>query len=568
MFDNDGRQFVGRADCHGLLKLKIRGGPSKDQLRQKISLVWAILRLQYPLLRATASRLSPAFITGSAEENRRRHFIVKSPRRIAEENTQEALTTLVFVDDSYPHIDPADFLKHAENTDRIIDPSQSLSKLFVLPLITLPDHTHQLPLFFVFAHQITDGLTLYNWLPRFHILLNQPLPSLQNTLSLLSSPNPLPQVPVRLPPAQEDLYPPISGSHARQSWSWLLLRILRHVRRPLPPAFPNPLSRTYPLPSGQARPCAPSYPALLNYSITPPLNTHRAKAVLSPAASRRFHALARTADVSTGSLAFALVGLAMQSLHAELHPTAPRNAFIGSFPLNPRPLLCQSSGAEPDSLMLAFSDGLVLPFLPTGASVEGRLKVLARRAQAQLKGYQRRVVKEGRKREVLQGLYVMSGERCRVVTGGEEGVGFEVQGAYPARANPTGATCGVSWVGSVEAFLRGPRDGAGNEKEGTEGRTYQKEDYQDDSGPHKHLEEAERKQRGREGKEFEALWMDVSMGVRVREREFLVGGTMLGDDRVVFGASYDGNAYDEALVRRWEEKMKILLLEDTPNSRL
>ncbi|KAF2229496.1 hypothetical protein EV356DRAFT_455751 [Viridothelium virens] len=564
MFDCDGRRFEGRADVHGVLKLKIKGRETREQLRKRIRLAWANFRAHHPLTRAIADKLpSGPIIDETGKEGHQRYFVIRPLGKSSKENLEDSSATLTFVEDFHAQVDPADFLKHVENTGRAIDPSKSLSKLFVLPLIKLSDGTFQLPLVFIFAHQITDGLTMYNWLPHFNHLLNQSqstLLTLLTTLSSLSSPNPPKTSLPPLPPAQEDLYPPIPGTPAHQRWSWLLLRILRHIRRPLPPAFPNPLTRTHPLPPGHARPMPPSYPSILNYHPTPPLNTHRAHAVLSPAASRRFHAIALSAGVSLGATAFALVGLVMQTLHASLHPRCDdeeaRPSFIASFPLNPRAFLSSASAAPADSLMLGFSSGLVLPFLPLEAPVGLRMRVLARRAQAQLRRYQRREVrrsKDGARaaagaRELLQDLYLMTAERSEMLLGEEERMGWVVQGGYPARGNPTGATCGVSWVGAVEALMRGPMDAKveeeGKRKDGVVGGN------------------------GEEQSEFEAAWMDVDMGIRVREREFLVGGSTLGHDRVSFAVSYDGNAYDEALVRKWEEKMETILLEDAPNSRL
>ncbi|KAL9086697.1 MAG: hypothetical protein Q9165_007016 [Trypethelium subeluteriae] len=567
MFDCDGRKFEGRADIHGVLTLKVKGRETREQLRERIRLAWANFRAQHPLTRANASKLlSGPTVDGVGKVDQQRYLVIKPLGKSPEENLEDSSATLVFVEDFHGQVDPADFLKHVENTGRAIDPSQSLSKLFVLPLIKLSDGAFQLPLVFIFAHQITDGLTMYNWLPHFSQLLNQPQSTLLTTLSHLSSPRP-PTTPLPpLPPAQEDLYPPIPGSPAHKRWSWLLRRIQRHTRRPLPPAFPNPLTRTQPLPPGHARRMSPSYPSLLNYGTVPPLNTHRAHAVLSPSASRQFHAVARSARVSLGATAFALVGLVMQTLRASLHPSegeAARADFIGSFPLNPRAFLLSEYAGPADSLMLGFSAGLVLPFLPLGKPVGLRMRVLARRAQAQLRRYQRREVRirgkgiggEGKEkgaRELLQDLYLMTAERSEMLLGEEERRGWVVQGGYPARGNPTGATCGVSWVGAVDALMRGPMAARGDE----EGKWKDRVGGTVGGGGDE------------DQREFEAAWMDVDMGVRVREREFLVGGSTLGQDRVSFAVSYDGNAYDEALVRKWEEKMETILLEDAPNSRL
>lgn len=87
-----------------------------------------------------------------------------------------------------------------------------------------------------------------------------------------------------------------------------------------------------------------------------------------------------------------MVGVCMMEMYERQSPEIPlseRKVFIPGFPLNPRAFFGLNS--EPDSMMLAFSDGIALPFLSARLSVAGRLKLLARQAQRQLSVYQKRL---------------------------------------------------------------------------------------------------------------------------------------------------------------------------------
>lgn len=87
-----------------------------------------------------------------------------------------------------------------------------------------------------------------------------------------------------------------------------------------------------------------------------------------------------------------MVGVCMMEMYEKQSPEIPlhdRKVFIPGFPLNPRAFFGLNS--EPDSMMLAFSDGIALPFLSARLSVAGRLKLLARQAQRQLSVYQKRL---------------------------------------------------------------------------------------------------------------------------------------------------------------------------------
>jgi hypothetical protein len=304
----------------------------------------------------------------------------------------------------------------------------------------------------------------------------------------------------RLPLPQEALYPPIAGSKARQRWFWAITRILRHVRTPLAVGFHNPLQRPKRLPP-TAFP--PTYHAAIDYTRTPPLNSIPVWIHVSARNTQRLHRLAREANASIGAAIYALAALCMMEFHERQHPTTPprhRPAFIAGFPLDPRAFF-PHHGPDPDSMMLAFSDGIALPFLPADRPVAGRIRLLARSAQRQLSAYQKRPRPRGpdapahflRSRGaalVLANQYLYSLERIDAVLPARlrAGAAVGVQGAYPARQNPTPQTCGVSSIGNRELQIRGG--------------VYPVDDP--DVG-------------------FAADFLDMSASVRARDGEFLVG---------------------------------------------
>lgn len=82
----------------------------------------------------------------------------------------------------------------------------------------------------------------------------------------------------------------------------------------------------------------------------------------------------------------------MMEIEEARHPNIPpseRRPFIASFPLNPRAFFGYSGPS--DSCMLAFSDGIVLPFLSSGLDIEGRFRLTTRQADRQLRAYQKRL---------------------------------------------------------------------------------------------------------------------------------------------------------------------------------
>jgi hypothetical protein len=211
----------------------------------------------------------------------------------------EARNHMVFVQDHYSQADVNEFLVHALNSARCIDPSVALSKVYVMPLSLDGHGTCQAHFIFILAHQITDGLAYTRWMSSFIDLLNQDRQTLRDRAAELCVHPPT----ARLPPAQESLYPPVRGNATRQRWSWLLSRILRHVHKPPPASFQNPLRRKYPL--DRAKSLAPQFSKVLDYTKTPPLNTFPIHATLSPKATRALADLCRQARISIGSGCFA-----------------------------------------------------------------------------------------------------------------------------------------------------------------------------------------------------------------------------------------------------------------------
>lgn len=519
-FDGDGRYFEGRADVTALLTLETRCTLAPAELRRRVLLAWTSLRLHHVLLLAR---------TRQEDDYEDTFLVVKRPNSV-DEALQEAATTVTFVEDHYGKVDAADLYQHCLNTARVFDPDQCLSRLFVLPLEPVHKDRSRLRFVQVSAHMITDGLTMYNWVSHFIKLLNSSGHDLESGIDNDCSSD---GIWSRLPPAQEDLYPLVQGSIARQRWFWAIMRVLRHVRKPLPTAFTNPLRRPERLASAVSMP--PKYPAILDYSPhrKPPLNTFIASVTLTRSASQRLQRLARAANTSIGAGCFALVGLAMMELEEARHPPAPlaeRQPFVASFPLNPRPFFGFSRA---ESCMLAFSDGIVMPWLSSDLELEGRFKLLARSAHRQLRAYQKRrrgpdvVVDVHSPARLLAHNYLTAVERADSKLPPERRKGINPQGDYPANVNFGGATCGVSSVGSTREWVRVgeyPLDGA-----------------------------------AADGKDFVADFRGVTMGVRARDNEFLVGSTSDSEGIVHFDVSFDGNAIDETDMKRWKAKMEMLL---------
>lgn len=539
-FDSDGRFFEGRADMNMQLDLECKSRLSDEDFRERMLFAWTALRYKHLLLQAKALSREVLGLEVGEGEGREWHFAIDAPRTV-QQAVEDAGEHLVFLQDHFSNIDARDFWMHAQNTARVIDPSRALAKLFVLPPEPLPNGNLALKLLIVCSHQICDGMAMSIWLRSFIHYLNLPVPSLRQEVSHLLVPT---NLSARLPEAQESMYPPIAGSRARQRWFWLLTRILRHVRRPLPAAFANPLKRTTPMKT--STPLSPVYAPVLDYSVPTQLNTFRCTAKTSHTATKRLHRLCREANTSIGAGCFALAATIQMELHERRHPDIPldqRKPFITGFPLNPRAFF--NHHVDPDSLMLAFSDGICLPFLPSHLPVAGRIKLLARRAHAQLTMFQKRarpgtggggaadMASSRGAGRLLPVHYLFSIERWQAkLPASAKARSLDPQGPmYPMRPNTTSQTCGVSSVGSkVSVLKRG---------------MYPLEDV-DDGG-------------GGGGWEFRADFRSSDASVRPRDDEFLVG--VGGDDESTIGmnASVDGNAIDPALAREFCRRFESIL---------
>lgn len=343
----------------------------------------------------------------------------------------------------------------------------------------------------------------------------------------------------RLPVPQEDLYTPVEGSRARQRWYWAIMRVMRHTRRPLPACFQNPLRRKNPLSSAQA--LAATYPDLLDYSKIPPLNTFTVEAKIPTHLSRKLIKLCREANASIGAGSFTLTAMVMMSMYERQNPHVPaheRLPFIGGFPVNPRPFF--SHHADPDSLMLAFSDGVVLPFLPSRLSFAKRFRLLVRQAHKQLRRYQKRKSTRSVSEATSSSANVVAQtflgsfdrlEKTSLALSPEMRSSLlghlpNPQGSLPARANPTLMTCGISSVG----------------KSGWQRGLY---DLKKDLG---HGEDA-----------FVADYANSKQNVRVRDGEFLVGVWGEADGTISANVSVDGNAIDPELAQQWTHLMETIL---------
>lgn len=539
-FDTDGVYFEGRADVNALLELEVNHHLSNHQLQTRISLAWTVLRLYHVLLLARAVDRKTYMTAGNAASRR---FFLICPPDTPEDAIADASKSLAFVEQPFDQCRLAEFYRHTQNTGRVVDADKHLAKLFVFPLKKTSQTKGSLKFLFVKGHQITDGLTNFTWLNHFVKLLNKPLAELEESVRGLS---PQASIRTRLPLPQEDLYPRISGLGAKKCWFWLLTLVLRHVKKPLPAAFPNPLRRKTPFTEAVAMP--PIYGNYLNYSVKPPLNTFTCMARVPQSATRRLHQWCREAGTSIGAGAFVLVAMVMMSLHEDQHPDEEqkgRHPFIGSFPINPRPFF--NHHEAPNSMMLAFSDGVVLPFLPSSLNLEARFKVLVRQAHRQLSLYQKRARTEdfnalaymgsrGAGRVIAMN-YIGAMERLRAKLPEplRDSLGsHSPQGQLPAQQNGSMATCGVSSVGR-SGWRQGEYDVDGDLGEGEDA--------------------------------FVADYRFSRQNVRARDGEFLVG--VWGDeDGIAANVSYDGNAIDEDLVKEWQYRMENLLMESEAKAKL
>lgn len=187
--------------------------------------------------------------------------------------------------------------------------------------------------------------------------------------------------------------------------------------------------------------------------------------------------------------------------------------------------------------MLAFSDGISLPFLSADQDLDGRIRLLARQAHRQLASYQKRTNPAGEAAglqymssrgagRVLSNQYVSSVERSNALLPHNLRKDLNPQGVYPMRPNASTQTCGVSSVGRRDAFIR--------------------------QGMYDHNDDT---------KDLVADFRDTRATVRPREGEFLVGiGSANGGLGV--GVSIDASSMDPVLVQEWKDRLQLVLDED------
>jgi hypothetical protein len=215
-------------------------------------------------------------------------------------------------------------------------------------------------------------------------------------------------------------------------------------------------------------------------------------------------------------------------------PAHERLPFVGSFPVNPRPFFSDKLDASKvDGVMLAFSDGITLPFLPSNLDLAGRLRLLGTQAHRQLRQYQKRPrsmeegIQLGAKgpTQLFPLLYLNTTELVERKERAERRRGWDIQGKYPARVRATLSTCGVSSVGSRGSVVRAGK--------------YDTSRLLSD-------------------RDMVADFRNLSATVRARDGEFLVG--VVGDhDCLRFQVSYDGCAIDPDLANEWKDVIENIL---------
>ncbi|KAH9908515.1 hypothetical protein F4778DRAFT_717464 [Xylariomycetidae sp. FL2044] len=554
-FDSDGRYHEGRADIHSFLELEIRSALTDADLRERILTAWTCLRCEHLLLQAKAQSIRDLALPHADDlpPEMDVQFVVH-PGTTVEEAIEDARRQLVFLDDFYQTVDPKDFWLHVQNTGRVLNPEVALAKFFVHPLIPSSDGHSTLRLTMIGSHQIWDGLTAFVWNRNLIHLLNLSTSDLRDRLTRALQPSTILD---RLPLPQEALNPPVRGSRAKQRWFWLLTRILRHVKKPLPTGFPNPLSRSTPLfqsPKSPPSSIPPTYSQVLNYNASSPQPSVPMRASMSLRNTARLHKICRSAGLGIGAGLSALCGLIMMEFYERLHPTLPlsdRRPLIVGFPLDARAFLSYPSGAgpqEPNCVTLAFCEGIVLPFLSAALPVEGRLRLLAKQADRQMRRYQKRRLKldetdvqymgpRGAGR-LMQLQYLDRIERVDSqlppedpdAPGGKRRIGGGAQGAYPAATSGSRCTYNISSVGRRDAIL-----GRGMYDVGSTPIGY-----------------------GEGDKDFVADFRDMQFGVRPREGECLIACVGTEDGLLALG-SVDGTTIDPALVEQWCQRFEHIL---------
>ncbi|KAI7724282.1 hypothetical protein KC322_g61 [Hortaea werneckii] len=192
LFDSDGRYYEGRADINSMVEMEVKSRLTEEQLHEKILLAWTCLRSRHSLLRASAVKRVDIGLSHDDDPNEY-CFRVHVPRDV-EEAKDSAKGHIVFLGDHYEAVDTDDFWQGPSPPPP--------SHCGFAPNLGWNDYLHE-----------QKGLVC-DFIKSREIEQHLPLP-------------------------QEALYPPISGSKAKQRWFWAITRILRHVRKPLQAGFAN-----------------------------------------------------------------------------------------------------------------------------------------------------------------------------------------------------------------------------------------------------------------------------------------------------------------------------------------
>lgn len=375
MFNTDGIDYEGRADLTFNLQVELKTSLTPAELRERFIQAWAVLRQRHILLSARVAQRKELLSSVAGREADEWLYVFK-PCTSQRDAYREAQKHIIMVEDHYPEAGNDEFFTHTLNSSRCLDPYVCLSRFYVMPLASQGNGVYDASFMMTAGHEIVDGLTSMRWMSSLIHILNQSPEQLSLNLKDLCQTSAV----SRLPPAQESLYPSMGSKPARKRWAWLISRILRHKKKLPPVSFQNPLRRRSPLTKAQSLPR--KFSGVLDYSRLPPLNTYTVRPTLSAASSQRLAQLCREARISIGSGCFALVALVMMLFEERRSPKIPANErlpFVGSFPVNPRPLLdgAPTTGKE-DNLMLAFSEGIALPFLTSDLPFEGRFRLLGK----------------------------------------------------------------------------------------------------------------------------------------------------------------------------------------------
>lgn len=564
-FNLDNSEFNGRADMTSLLTLEAQMPPSSstlDDLKKIILVAWANLCTAHVLVAAKVKmgaelREDPDVAMRVKDTELHQKFFVFDVPGSAEEALDHAADSVVFMEDFYASKDvPADkFYLHAMNSASLVKPEKSLSTLLVLPMENTGRGTFNLRLLMVAAHQIGDGVSLYQWQTHFVHLLNKEISTILAGIPELTKTE---RLMARLAPAQEDLYAPIPGNKARRRWFWAISRVMYDLHKPQFVGFKNPLFKP-------ARRRAPRYPPVykdvLDYSARPKTSASVVQAQITSHAVSRLYALCKEAKASIGAGIFTLLGIVMMKLEEErllanglIRPeeleTAVLPPFMTGFPINPRPFFNPNMPTPlADSLMLSFNDGLILPFLPSTLPLEARFKLLIRQAHRQLRKF--RGLGAGTSNEMSQFIphtYISSFDRLAgrlmrieedkqtINTANKSATPFDDDNDHTPRILlPT--TCGISSLGMKDLPLQPGMYPLSSNSEETSS--------------------------------FRADFRSWRVAVRARDGEFLVGAgggevdPVSGKGGMGFQVSFDADTVEdgEGGVQRWVKTLEGLFGE-------